>query len=118
MFPTGGMHNIGDDSLRDLINHLVLPVITIGLYNTAIFTNYVESSVSEQLKKQYVITARAKGLSEKIEKVHKLLIDTGFWHYTKNPHPARHGLSTQSAREVLPPPPEEERTELSTVFSR
>lgn len=66
MFPTGGMHNIGDDSLRDLINHLVLPVITIGLYNTAIFTNYVESSVSEQLKKQYVITARAKGLSDKV----------------------------------------------------
>ena len=56
------------------------------------------------------------GFSDKIEKVHKLLIDTGFWHYTKNPHPTRHGLSTQSAREVLPHPPEEERTELSTIF--
>ena len=56
------------------------------------------------------------GLSEKIEKVHKLLIDTGFWHYTKNPHPARHGLSIHSAREVLPPPPEEERTEIPGTF--
>jgi exoribonuclease-2 len=56
------------------------------------------------------------GLSEKIEKVHKLLIDTGFWHYTKNPHPARHGLSIHSAREVLPPPPQEDRIEISGTF--
>ncbi|MBP3449880.1 MAG: RNB domain-containing ribonuclease [Spirochaetaceae bacterium] len=55
------------------------------------------------------------GFSDKIEKVHKLLIDTGFWHFTKNPHPIRHGLSIQSAREVLPPPPEENRVEVSTI---
>lgn len=66
IFPSGGMHTIGNDSLGDLVKHLVLPVITLGLYNTAIFTNYVETSVSEQLKKQYVVTARAKGLSEKV----------------------------------------------------
>ncbi len=66
IFPSGGMHTIGNDSLGDLVKHLVLPVITLGLYNTAIFTNYVEASVSEQLKKQYVVTARAKGLSEKV----------------------------------------------------
>ncbi|MCC0659962.1 MULTISPECIES: ABC transporter permease [unclassified Clostridioides] len=66
IFPSGGMHTIGNDSFGDLVKHLVLPVITLGLYNTAIFTNYVEASVSEQLKKQYVTTARAKGLSEKV----------------------------------------------------
>lgn len=66
IFPSGGMHTIGNDSLGDLVKHLVLPVITLGLYNTAIFTNYVEASVSKQLKKQYVVTARAKGLSEKV----------------------------------------------------
>ncbi|HBG1363696.1 TPA: ABC transporter permease [Clostridioides difficile] len=66
IFPSGGMHTIGNDSIGDLVKHLVLPVITLGLYNTAIFTNYVEASVNEQLKKQYVITARAKGLSEKV----------------------------------------------------
>ncbi|EQJ71290.1 binding--dependent transport system inner membrane component family protein [Clostridioides difficile P36] len=66
IFPSGGMHTIGNDSIGDLAKHLVLPVITLGLYNTAIFTNYVEASVNEQLKKQYVITARAKGLSEKV----------------------------------------------------
>ncbi|HBE9442756.1 ABC transporter oligopeptide-family permease [Clostridioides difficile] len=66
IFPSGGMHTIGNDSIGDLVKHLVLPVITLGLYNTAIFTNYVEASVNEQLKKQYVVTARAKGLSEKV----------------------------------------------------
>lgn len=66
IFPSGGMHTIGNDSIGDLVKHLVLPVITLGLYNTAIFTNYVEASVNEQLKKQFVITARAKGLSEKV----------------------------------------------------
>ncbi|EGT4050841.1 ABC transporter permease [Clostridioides difficile] len=66
IFPSGGMHTIGNDSIGDLVKHLVLPVITLGLYNAAIFTNYVEASVNEQLKKQYVITARAKGLSEKV----------------------------------------------------
>lgn len=66
IFPSGGMHTIGNDSIGDLVKHLVLPVITLGLYNTAIFTNYVEASVNEQLKKQYVITARVKGLSEKV----------------------------------------------------
>lgn len=44
------MHTIGNDSIGDLAKHLVLPVITLGLYNTAIFTNYVEASVNEQLK--------------------------------------------------------------------
>ena len=66
IFPSGGMHTIGNDSIEDLVKHLVLPVITLGLYNTAIFTNYVEAGVNEQLKKQYVVTARAKGLSEKV----------------------------------------------------
>lgn len=66
MFPTGGMHSIGNDSFSDLVKHIVLPAITISLYNIAVFTNYVEASVSEQLTKQYVVTARAKGLSENI----------------------------------------------------
>lgn len=76
IFPTGGMHTIGNDSLSDLIKHLALPLITISLYNTAIFTNYVEASVSEQLKKQYVVTARAKGLSETIILYKHVLINS------------------------------------------
>ncbi|MEG1311236.1 MAG: ABC transporter permease [Romboutsia sp.] len=76
LFPTGGMQTIGNDSLLDLIKHLILPVITISLYNTSIFTNYVEESVLSQLKKQYVVTARAKGLSESVILFKHVLINS------------------------------------------
>ncbi|MCQ2599759.1 MAG: RNB domain-containing ribonuclease [Treponema sp.] len=49
------------------------------------------------------------GLSQDIEKAHKLLIDTGIWEYTRNPYPFRWGLSVQSAKEGLKSPPEEDR---------
>ncbi|WP_270647317.1 ABC transporter permease [Paeniclostridium hominis] len=76
MFPTGGMHSIGNDSFLDLAKHLVLPVITISLYNIAVFTNYVETSVSQELKKQYVITARAKGFSQGVVLFKHVLINS------------------------------------------
>lgn len=76
MFPTAGMHSIGNNSFLDLAKHLILPVITISLYNTAVFTNYVEASVSQELKKQYVITARAKGFSERIILFKHVLINS------------------------------------------
>ncbi|MCM1321940.1 MAG: RNB domain-containing ribonuclease [Bacteroides sp.] len=53
------------------------------------------------------------GFSETPEKAHKLLLDTGIWDITRNPHPPRFDLSTHSAAEVLPPPPEEERFSVS-----
>jgi len=49
------------------------------------------------------------GMTETPEKAHKLLLDTGIWDITRNPYPARWGLSMQSATEGLASPPEEER---------
>lgn len=52
------------------------------------------------------------------ENAHKLLLDTGFWNITRNPHPYRWGLSTNSATEQLASPPEEERiTVTHTAFA-
>ena len=48
-------------------------------------------------------------LKETPENAHKVLLDTGFWSITRNPHPYRWGLSTNSATEQLASPPEEER---------
>lgn len=53
------------------------------------------------------------GIKETPEKAHKLLLDTGVWPVYRNPHPARHGVSMQSATDTLPHPPEEERLELT-----
>ncbi len=59
------MHTIGNDSIGDLVKHLVLPVITLGLYNTAIFTNYVEASVNEQLKNNMLLQQEQKDYQKK-----------------------------------------------------
>lgn len=49
------------------------------------------------------------GIKETPERAHRLLLDTGIWSITRNPYPLRWGLSTKSAEECLPSPPQEER---------
>ena len=64
-------------------------------------------------KSEHSKVLKEAGFSEKIEKVHKLLVDTGYWDIKKNPWPARNGVSMYSATEHLPSPPQnEERLEL------
>jgi peptide/nickel transport system permease protein len=48
----------------DLVKHLPLPVIVVGLAGTAGTIRVMRASMLDELKKPYVITARAKGLSE------------------------------------------------------
>ncbi len=55
------------------------------------------------------------GLAATPENAHKLLLDTGVWQITKNPHPTRWGLSMQSASLSLSSPPEEERYEVPGI---
>ncbi len=52
------------------------------------------------------------GITQTVEKAHKLLIDTGIWNYTKNPYPTRFGFSFDSAKDALGAMPEEERIEV------
>lgn len=52
------------------------------------------------------------GITQSPENAHKLLIETGIWDITKNPYPARYGLTTVSANEGLGKPPVEERFEV------
>ena len=46
--------------------HMILPTIVLGLGSTATFMRYTRSSMLEVIKSDYIRTARAKGLSEKI----------------------------------------------------
>ncbi|MBE0695401.1 MAG: ABC transporter permease [Anaerolineaceae bacterium] len=48
----------------DLCKHLPLPVLVVGLAGTAGTIRVMRASMLDELKKPYVITARAKGLSE------------------------------------------------------
>lgn len=54
-------------------------------------------------------TMKEAGIRETPEDAHRLLLETGVWDVTRNPYPARWGLSAASARAPLPPPPPEER---------
>ena len=49
----------------DLLKHLPIPLIVVGTAGTAGLIRVVRASLLDELKKQYVITARAKGVAEK-----------------------------------------------------
>lgn len=48
------------------LSHLVLPALTAGLISGAIMTRFVRSAMLEVLGQDYVRTARAKGLKERV----------------------------------------------------
>ncbi len=50
--------------LIDLLKHIWLPVIVLGIAGTARLTRIMRANLLDELHKPYVITARAKGLSE------------------------------------------------------
>lgn len=72
IFPIGGLYSDFYDEMNtwerivDRIYHFILPTIcyTIGSYTTLTFL--MKNSLLEEVKKDYVRTARAKGLSEKV----------------------------------------------------
>jgi len=63
-FPVNGMRTIGVDSALDVVWHLVLPTIVLSIDNIAVFTRYIRSNTITQLEEEYVITAKAKGVSK------------------------------------------------------
>lgn len=51
---------------RGTISQLILPAFTLGLYNTALITRLTRSTMLDALHTDYVRTARAKGLRERV----------------------------------------------------
>ncbi|MBE9513632.1 MAG: ABC transporter permease [Chloroflexi bacterium] len=58
--------NLNGPVFLDALRHLVLPVITLSVVNVAFIMRLMRSSMLESLGKGYVLTARAKGLSERV----------------------------------------------------
>jgi peptide/nickel transport system permease protein len=48
----------------DMLKHMWLPLILVGLSNTGITIRVIRNNLLDELHKQYVVTARAKGMSE------------------------------------------------------
>ena len=51
--------------LLDMLSHLWVPVLVLGTAGTASIIRVMRGMLLDELKKQYVVTARAKGLAER-----------------------------------------------------
>lgn len=70
--PAGNMYTIGDQSLLDYLHHLIAPSMVLALVTIAIWSRYMRSSMLEVINQDYIRTARAKGLPERVI----------LWHHT------------------------------------
>lgn len=85
----------------------------LQLPDDAKFMGEVEAVALSKTDKSKVL--QDAGIAPTPENAHKLLLDTGVWTITKNPHPTRWGLSMKSASLSLAAPPEEERFEVPGI---
>jgi len=58
--------NLNGRVLLDALRHLILPVVTLTVVQMAFIMRLMRSSMLESLGRGYVLTARAKGLSERV----------------------------------------------------
>lgn len=78
LLPVSGMKTIGEnyegiEGVLDIARHMVMPCIVLALMNTASLMRYTRSAMIENIGKDYIKTARAKGLTKK-----KAMIKHGF----------------------------------------
>jgi peptide/nickel transport system permease protein len=67
LFPLGGIQTAGKPfDVLDRLHHLVLPVATIALVQLGSHVRYLRASMLETIGQDYMRTARAKGLAERI----------------------------------------------------
>jgi peptide/nickel transport system permease protein len=66
MFTVDAFLNRRWDVLWDAVRHLVLPVLTLSYISIAAFLRITRSSMLDALHQDFIVTARAKGLTERI----------------------------------------------------
>ena len=64
--PSAGLETIGDGGFLDRLRHLILPASLLAIANIASWGRFVRSSMLDVLNLDYIRTARAKGLGERI----------------------------------------------------
>jgi peptide/nickel transport system permease protein len=71
VLPASHMHSVDADLLSpagrflDLLWHLALPALLLGLWNAGATSRFVRASLIEVMSQDFIRTARAKGLSER-----------------------------------------------------
>lgn len=67
LLPAGGISSIeGAGSLSDLAVHLILPMVSLTLVNLANFSLLMRTSLIDVMDQNYIVTARGKGLTERL----------------------------------------------------
>jgi peptide/nickel transport system permease protein len=67
LLPTGGMYDVRQDpSFRGLVIHLILPAFTLAAVPIAVIARIMRSSMLEVVGQDYIRTARAKGLADRV----------------------------------------------------
>ena len=67
LLPTGGMYDVRQDpSFRGLVIHLILPAFTLAAVPIAVIARIMRSSMLEVVGQDYIRTARAKGLTDRV----------------------------------------------------
>ncbi len=71
MFPISGMYDVTREGgaigyVFDVLHHLVLPVVTLSTIYLAVYSRLGRASMLDVLGADYIRTARAKGLSERV----------------------------------------------------
>ena len=72
VLPISGLKSLGYEylsfggQLLDRLSHLVLPVFISAIGGLAGFSRYMRSNMLEVVRQDYILTARAKGLSERV----------------------------------------------------
>lgn len=64
--PAAGMYSAGSTrNVGDLLEHLVLPAVTLAAASVALVARLTRSTMLEVIRQDYIRTARAKGLAER-----------------------------------------------------
>ena len=65
--PSGGMKTLGHEfSLSDSLRHLLLPMLSLSTLIAAKYARFLRTSMLEVIHEDYIRTAEAKGLSDRI----------------------------------------------------
>src|SRR6266404_518248 len=67
IFYTSGLNNRGNSTWSfDRLQHIALPVATLSIVSFALYSRYMRASMLDVINSDYVRTARAKGLPERL----------------------------------------------------
>ncbi len=65
--PSGGMYTLGKErTFSDLLIHLLMPASILSILSVAGWNRYIRASMLEVIRQDYVRTAHAKGLRERV----------------------------------------------------